>query len=146
MKIRVINLKNTSSFFIKVVTIAIIVAFLGKLAYTNKTTENTIKFGSLKFSPLLNKEITLFDIIQEKSVSTANKNIFQNSKYIINSEFDLLKIADLNDSHNSELSNDSESSKVEQTEEEYNNSNNAESQTGSASSIEENNTEIRSNS
>lgn len=138
MKIRIINLKKTSSIFIKVVTIAVIVAFLGKLTYTNKAAENTIKFGSLKFSPLLNKEITLFDIIQEKNVSTTSKSVFQNSKYMINSEFELFKIADMKSSTNLDISKNSETSNIKQTNEENNNQNNDENQIDSASSIEEN--------
>lgn len=146
MRIRVVNLKNTSSYLVKIlflIVISITLAVSGKFLYgksnkSNKSngalnTNSRLKLNSTKLPKILNKEITILDVISQKfsqsktskdKVSKKNTKILNQSKYsksIINSEFELIKFASStkfdinianeknNNSANEESKNNSES-------------------------------------
>jgi hypothetical protein len=146
VRIRVVNLKNTSSYLVKIlflIVISITLAVSGKFLYgksnkSNKSngalnTNSRLKLNSTKLPKILNKEITILDVISQKfsqsktskdKVSKKNTKILNQSKYsksIINSEFELIKFASStkfdinianeknNNSANEESKNNSES-------------------------------------
>ena len=90
MNIRVINLKNLSSYFLKVGVLLIIAAIFGKFFYNNRGVNASLKIDSSKFSKILNKEISLFN--NTNKVETSSNNYIY-SKMALDSELGLIKVA-----------------------------------------------------
>ena len=102
MKIRVISLKNSSSYLGKILILTIIAIILGKFFYNNRYVNYnpSIKLNSWKLSNIINTEISVF----KNSSSNKNKSDFKSliskstyAKQLIAGELDMIKIANLQD-------------------------------------------------
>lgn len=101
MKIRVVSLKNTSGYFIKIIILVVITVLFGHFFYATKNVKASIKLDSSKISNTMNKimntEIILFqDIENSKNSNQQNQknhlsfSFFQ--KETINQELELARL------------------------------------------------------
>lgn len=109
MKIRVVSFKNTSSYFIKIISLVIITVLFGHFFYSTKNVKASIKIDSSKISNTLNKimntEITLFQDVensknsnQQKEKYNLNVSFFQ--KETISQEIELARLANAKNNSN----------------------------------------------
>ena len=89
MKIKVINLKNFSSYLLKIGILLIIAIILGKFFYNNRGVDASLKVDSSKLYGILNKEIILFNDT-EKSNDNLDNYIY--SKNTLNKEIGLIQL------------------------------------------------------
>lgn len=143
MKIRVINLKNISSYFSKILILIVIVVVFGKFFYNNRNVNASLKVNSSNFLNIMNTEISLFNNSNDENENNLSLPVY--SKITVDSEIGLVKMV-ANQNHDDLSINIANSNKSNNVNDENNvndknkNSNNSEnlleSNNGNLESVE----------
>ncbi len=90
MKIKIINLKNLSGYFSKILILVVVVSIFGKFFYNTRNVTSSFKLDSASFLKIINREISL---LNNRSVNTDKSANSLYSKKIIDDEIGIVKMA-----------------------------------------------------
>ena len=90
MKIKIINLKNLSAYFSKILILVAVVLIFGKFFCNIRNVNSSFKFDSAFFSKIINREIALLNN-RSGNDDKSTKSLY--SQNTINTEIGIVKLA-----------------------------------------------------